>query len=59
MTFGTKCYHESLKKRGKEAGNEGTQEVHIVKTNEHQKMSITDSDPKVEGKVRPKPNDEL
>ena len=52
-------YHESLKKRRKEAGIEGTQEVHIVETDQHRKMNMRDHDPREEERARPEPNEEL
>ena len=52
-------YHESLRRKGKEAGIEGTPEVHIVETNQHKKMNIRDLDPREEGRERPEQNDEL
>ena len=48
-----RCYHESLKKKWTEVGNEGTHEVHMVETNKHQKMNMMDLDPREEGKEKP------
>ena len=53
------CYYESLKKRGKETGNEETQEVYMVETDQPRKITMRDLDSREEQRIRPEPNDEL
>ena len=53
------CYNESLKKKGKEQGKAGTQEIHMVDVDRSRKMNMMNLDPREEGKVRLKPNNEL
>ena len=46
-----RCYHESLgKKKRKEIEIEGTQEAHVVETDQNKNMSIGDLDPREEKK---------
>ena len=53
------CYNETLKKKRKEQGRGGTQEVHMVEGDQPMKMNMRDMDPREEGRARFEPNDEL
>ena len=40
-----RCYHESLRGKGKEARKEETQEMHMVEIDQHMRMNMRDLDP--------------
>ena len=53
------CYHDSLRKNGKETVYRRMQEVHMVETNQNKNINIRDLDPREEGRARPEPDNEL